>query len=170
MAAPASPAGPMRRALGWYGAGPLHLLALLASFAFAAYVADRLVGVSHVDQIGIWFIGALIGHDLFLFPLYALADRSAGLAARRHPERLPTVPWANYLRAPALISGVLLLITFPLVLRLDPSDYRVATGLTPSPYLGRWLIVTAVLFFASAVLYALRLVRATKGARRQDTR
>ncbi|MGH9075461.1 MAG: hypothetical protein ACRDZQ_15275 [Acidimicrobiales bacterium] len=155
--------GPARRFARWaarrYGAGPLHLLALLSSFAFAGYVATRIAPVGGAGDVGIWFAGALVGHDLFLFPLYALADRSAGRMARRHPDRLAQVPWVNYLRVPALVSGVLLLVSFPLVFDLDSSDYHYATGLLPSPYLARWLVVTGALFGASALLYALRVAR-----------
>lgn len=157
-----------RRIARRYGAGPLHLLALLASFAFAGYIAERIVPVGGAGDIGIWFAGALIGHDLFLFPLYALADGTAGLVARRHPERLPAVPWHNYLRVPAFFSGALLLVSFPIVFNLDPSAYHYATGLLPTPFLARWLIVTAALFFVSAVAYALRL-RGHAGAKAAKT-
>lgn len=149
-----------------YGAGPLHLLALLGSFAFAGYVVDRVTTVNDPIGIGIWFAATLVAHDLFLFPLYSLADRSLGIGARRHPERLPRVPWINYVRMPVIVSGILLLISFPLVFKLDASDYRNATGLNPNPYLARWLLITAVLFAASAVLYAVRLGRAA-GTRHQ---
>jgi hypothetical protein len=152
--------------MGWlrrrYGAGPLHLLSLLASFALAGYVATRIFGSARWGWILVWFAGAVIGHDLVLWPLYALVDRSAIRLARRHPERLPPVPWINHLRVPAIISGVLLTISFPLVLQLEPGTYRAATGLTSSPYLGRWLAVTGVLFAASALLYAVRLGRVVR--------
>lgn len=155
---------PRRRQLArWYGAGPLHLLALVTSFAFAGYLVDKVVRAGGAGDIGIWFAGALLGHDLFLFPLYAIADRFAGRTARHHPERLPPVPWVNHLRIPAVISGVLLLVSFPLVFNLDPADYHNATGLLPTPYLGRWLVITAGLFGASALLYALRLARGPRG-------
>lgn len=160
--------GLYRRVARRYGAGPLHLLALLSSFAFAGFLVERVIPTGGIADIGIWFAGALLGHDLFLFPLYALADRSTGLVGRRHPERLPAVPWTNYLRVPALFSGVLLLVSFPLVFKLDPSDYHNATGLFPDPFLARWLIVTAGLFFVSALLYALRLRRS--GASRVPSR
>lgn len=148
-----------------YGAGPLHLLALLASFAFAGYVVDRVTTVNDPIGIGIWFAVTLVAHDLALFPLYSLADRSLSLRARRHPERLPRVPGINYVRVPVLVSGMLLLVSFPLVFKLDVADYHSATGLNPDPYLARWLLITAVLFAASAILYALRLGRAGGGER-----
>ncbi|MDQ6839790.1 MAG: hypothetical protein M3137_16055 [Actinomycetota bacterium] len=143
-----------------YGAGPLHLLALLASFAFAGYVVDRVIGVGDPIGIGIWFACALVAHDLVLFPLYSLADRSLRSRSRRHPETLPNVPWINHIRMPVLVSGMLLLVSFPLVFKIDVSDYHSATGLNPDPYLARWLLITAVLFAASAIIYAVRLGRA----------
>jgi O-antigen/teichoic acid export membrane protein len=147
----------VRAVIRHYGAGPLHLLALLASFAFAGYVVARVAGVDHHWQILLWFVGALVFNDLILFPLYSLADRAWRPRSRRHPERLPEVAWVNHLRAPAVVSGCLLLISFPMVLRLDPHDYRAATGLSPDAYLTRWLLITAALFAASAIAYALRL-------------
>jgi hypothetical protein len=151
-----------------YGAGPLHLLSLLASFALAGYVASRILGSANWGWIVVWFAGAVIAHDLVLWPLYTLVDRSAIRAARRHPERLPPVPWINHVRVPAVISALLLSISFPLVLRLEPRTYQAATGLTPSLYLDRWLLVTGVLFAASGVLYALRLGRAVRRKKGAD--
>lgn len=150
----------MRFMIGHYGAGPLHLLALLGSFAFAGYVVNRLTTVNDPIGIGIWFVATLVAHDLALFPLYALADRSLSFRARRHPQRLARVPSINHIRVPVIVSGILLLISFPLVFKLDVKDYHSATGLNPDPYLGRWLLITAVAFAGSAILYAIRLARA----------
>ncbi|PZS19620.1 MAG: hypothetical protein DLM60_09890, partial [Pseudonocardiales bacterium] len=63
----------------------------------------------------LWFLGAVIAHDLVLFPLYALADRSlsTGLRSLRPgspPGRTPPrVAALNYLRVPILGTGLLLL-------------------------------------------------------------
>jgi len=141
----------MRR---WYGAGPLHLLAFLASFALAGYAALKLFGGNPVG-VGIWFVGCIVGHDLLLFPLYALADSSLVAVLRRRPAAA-TVPWVNHVRFPAVVSGILLLVWAPLVFRLSVG-YESITSLTTEPYLERWLAVTGVLFAASAALYALRL-------------
>lgn len=145
-----------------YGADPLHLLALLACFALAGYAASRVVGAGIWVGFAVWFVGAAIGHDLLLFPLYALAD----VAAQRHPWRrrrsrgdVRWPPWINYLRVPSGLSGLLLLVWFPLILRRSDETYRKAVGLDTSPYLGRWLLVTGVLFAGSALAYALRLRR-----------
>ena len=154
----------MRRLLRWYGANPLHLLALLGCFAVAGYAAARLVP-GNPAGIAIWFLGAVIGHDLLLFPLYALADRSAAAVLRHRAARLPALPWINYLRVPAALSGLLLLVWFPLILRLR-TRYQASTTLSPAPFLWHWLGVTGALFLISAVALALRirrLHRATAG-------
>ena len=85
------------------------------------------------------------------------------MAAIRHrPPRLPAVPWINYLRVPAGLSGLLLLIWFPLILRLR-TQYHASTTLSPDPFLWHWLAVTGALFLLSAML-ALRL----RAVRRDD--
>jgi len=147
----------MRRQLRWYGASPLHLLALLACFGLAGYAAVRLAS-SHPVAVAAWFLGAVIGHDLVLMPLYALADRSAVAALRHREPQLPATPWINYLRVPAALSGLLLLVWFPLILRLR-SPYQASTTLSADPYLWHWLAVTGTLFLLSAVAFALRLRR-----------
>jgi hypothetical protein len=147
----------MRRQLRWYGASPLHLLALLACFGLAGYAAARLVS-SHPVAVVVWFVGAVIGHDLLLMPLYSLADRSAMAAVRHREPHLPATPWINYLRVPAALSGLLLLVWFPLILRLQ-SPYHASTTLSADPYVWHWLAVTGALFLLSAVAFAVRLRR-----------
>jgi hypothetical protein len=156
------------RVAGHYGADPLHLLALLACFALAGYAASRVVGAGIWVGFAVWFLGAAIGHDFLLFPLYAVGDVAV---QRRRWRRRPRgdvqwPPWINYLRVPVGLSGLLLLVWFPLIFRLSEQTYRDAVGLDTSPYLGRWLLVTGVLFAGSAFAYALRL-RRTRMARRR---
>jgi hypothetical protein len=145
----------MRRLLRWYGANPLHLLALAGCFALAGYAADRLVP-SNPMGVGIWFLGAVIGHDLVLMPLYSLADWSAVAVIRRRAAQLPAISWINYLRVPAVASGLLFLIWFPLILRLH-TRYQASTTLSPDPFLWHWLGVTGALFLLSAAAFALRV-------------
>lgn len=68
-----SVAGWVRR---WYGANPLHLLALLAAFALAGYAVHAVQAAGQWTGFAEWFAVAIIGHDLLLFPLYSLADLS----------------------------------------------------------------------------------------------
>jgi hypothetical protein len=139
----------------WYGANPLHLLAMLGCFALAWYAG---AGLLHAKPVGVvvWFAGAVIGHDLILMPLYALADKSVMTVFRHRPPKLPTVPWINYLRVPVVLSGLLLLIWFPLIFRI-PSHFPRSTDLSLDPYLGHWLLVTGALFLLSALVFAVRL-------------
>jgi hypothetical protein len=159
----------MRRLLRWYGASPLHLLAMLACFGLAGYAAVRLVS-SKPLAVAAWFLGAVIGHDLLLMPLYSLTDRSVMAALRHRVPELPSVAWINYVRVPAALSGLLLLVWFPLILRL-PSPYHASTTLSADPYVWHWLAVTGALFLVSAVAFALRLRRQSRTAqppRRRD--
>ncbi|MEU4116697.1 hypothetical protein AB0F71_19655 [Kitasatospora sp. NPDC028055] len=148
----------------WYGAGPLHLLALLASLALTGYAVERLVTVRPL-AVAVWFVGAAVAHDLILLPLYSLADLSARSVLRHRAVPAPTVGWINFLRVPAFLSGLLLLVWFPLILDLS-APYPGATGLSEGVYLGRWLAATAALFGASALALAVTLRRARRrGAR-----
>ncbi len=139
----------------WYGANPLHLLALIGCFALAWYAGE---GLLHAKPVGVavWFAGAVIGHDVILFPLYAVADKSVTTVFRHRPPKLPTVPWINYLRVPVVLSGLLLLLWFPLIFKI-PSRFPTTTDLSLDPYMGHWLVVTGALFLLSAVAFAFRL-------------
>jgi hypothetical protein len=145
----------MRRLLRWYGANPLHLLALIGCFALAGYAADRLVPANPLG-VAIWFLGAVVGHDLVLMPLYSLADWSVAAAIRHRAAQFPAIGWINYLRVPADLSGLLFLVWFPLILRLH-TRYQASTTLSPDPFLWHWLAVTGALFLASAAAFALRV-------------
>ena len=151
----------MRWFKSWYGANPLHLLVMFGCVMLAAYAASGLLQVKPVAVL-IWLIGAVVGHDLILFPLYVLADRSVMTVFRHRPPNLPTVPWINYLRVPVALSGMLLLIWFPLIFRI-PSHFPRTTDLSLNPYLGHWLAVTGVLFLLSAAAFALRLRPGNRG-------
>jgi hypothetical protein len=152
----------VRRLTRWYGANPLHLLALLACFALAGFAATQLVR-SRPESVAIWFVGAVIGHDLVLMPLYSIADWSVLAAVRHREPNLPAVPWINYLRVPAGLSALLLLVWFPLILRLG-THYQESTTLSPDPFLWHWLAVTGALFLISAIAYAVRLRVAHRAA------
>lgn len=148
------------------------LLALLASFAVAGYAGVRLLAGNPVG-IGTWFVGSAVVHDLVLFPLYAGVDAALVTLVRRRPAlaTVAGVPWLNYLRVPVVISGLLLLVWSPLILRLSTDTYLSASGLSPQPYLARWLAVTAVLFAISAVTLAVRVAVVRRGpVRRRPVR
>ncbi len=152
-----------------YGASPLHLLAHLVAFAICAYALAQIIDGGTVVNFVVWFGGAALLHDLVFLPLYSILDRIAhGWARRAHagPGRLrhPEVPVTNYIRAPALISGLLLIVYFPLILGAAPDEYLRATGHHLHGYARNWILVSAVLFAGSALLYAVRLrVRNRRG-------
>ncbi|MFJ8228806.1 hypothetical protein ACIQ9E_02420 [Streptomyces sp. NPDC094448] len=156
-----------------YGASPLHLLLVLASFALTLYAGVRLL---RGDTVGVlvWFVGAALIHDLVLLPAYSVTDRAARLLCRplpgrRAPERGSGAPARhrpsfNYLRVPAFLSGLLLLVWWPLILRRVP-EYTAVTGLPADVFLGRWLLITAGLFTVSAICLLVRMRRAGRSGR-----
>ncbi len=146
----------MRR-LGNAIGSPLRLLLLGGSFALAGYAGLRLVR-STGDRFGVvlWVVGAALLHDLVLLPLYAAADRVLVRAVGRRRT------WAGYVRVPAALSLMLLLVWFPLISGQVAERYASATGRSPDGFRTRWLLVTAALSGGSALLFALRLRRATK--------
>ncbi|MGW6843341.1 hypothetical protein [Streptomyces sp. NPDC054958] len=152
-----------------YGASPLHLVLVLASFALAAYAGVRLLRGDTVG-VALWFVGAALLHDLVLLPLYSLTDRAAQFlfAGRADPGQGAPRPSVNHVRVPAFVSGLLLLVWWPLVLR-RVDHYTAATALPADVFLGRWLLITAALFAASAATLLFRWWRAS-GPRRRAAR
>ena len=146
--------------LRWYGGTPLHLIALVGGSALSAYAVTRVPSLKDLVAIGVWFVGTLLVHDLVLFPVYAAVD-NVGAWARRRGTTPATVPWVNHVRVPAVWSGLLLLAWFPLVLRLS-SKYEPAAARSDDLFLSRWLLVTAVLFLGSALIYAARIAQARR--------
>lgn len=144
---------PPRLSLG----SPFQLLLLACSFALATYAGVRLLAGDWFG-VALWIVGAALLHDLVLLPLYTAADRAVtgGLAAAGRRG------WTLYVRVPALLSGLLLLVWFPLISGMTAGRYRSATGLSPDGFLTRWLLITAVLFGGSALLLVWRVRRAAK--------
>jgi hypothetical protein len=135
-----------------YGAGPGHLLLLLASFAIAgAAIVGWFQRPRDLDHVLIWFVAAILLHDLVLLPLYSLLDR---LTIARLPRRS-----IAYVRVPAIISGLLLLVLFPTILGFAAHREFRASGIHEQGYLFRWLVLSGVLFVISGVTYALAGVR-----------
>ena len=158
------------RFTAFYGDNQLHLLGTVAAWALAGYVVTVL-GPQALwnpfvwwQSIAVWFLAAIIAHDLVLFPLYALADRSvtAALAAVRGRRKVPSprIPRAsplNYLRVPTLAAGLSLLLFFPGIIQQGQLSYVAATGQDQQPFFGRWLLLVAAVYGLSALAYAARL-------------
>ncbi|GAB7067015.1 hypothetical protein H7J06_20855 [Mycobacterium hodleri] len=148
-----------------YGDHVLHLLVLLAALALGAYT----ISVLGVDQlfnprvwwqsIAVWFAVAVIGHDLILFPLYALAERLLPKARRpADPATTRRVPIVNYLRMPTLATALTFAMFLPGIVEQGAFTYTAATGLTQEPYLARWLLLVAGFYLVSAACYLVRSV------------
>jgi hypothetical protein len=154
-----------------YGSYPSHLLTMAAGFALLGYVVATVKPMtlwnphSWWQSIAVWFAAAVIAHDLLLFPIYALADRILWARAGRRPGRHLRVSVRNYLRIPALGSGLALLVFLPGIIGQGASTYLAATGQTQQPFLGRWLLLTAAMFGTSAIVY---LMRAALAGRRSS--
>ena len=144
-----------------YGEGPLHLILLAATFCLAGYAGVRLLDGDTVGVL-LWFAGAAVLHDLVLLPVYAGADRALRSALG------PRTALVNFVRVPAFLSGLLLLIWFPLIARRTERRYEAAAGTTPDVYFGNWLLITGVLFALSALWLLVRALRSRTG-RRSDT-
>lgn len=140
----------------WYGEGPLHFALLAVTFALAGYAGVRLLE-GDTFAVAVWFVAAALVHDLVLLPVYATADR----AVRRVLG--PRSGLVNFVRVPAFLSGLLLLMWFPLITR-QAERYEPASGLPLDVFLGNWLLITAALFAVSALWLTLRTLRSRRRA------
>jgi hypothetical protein len=145
-----------------YGDRPLHLVTLLGCFLVAGYAASRLLGDPKALRIAVWFVGAAVVWDLVLAPLIALGDRAVRPLWSRRRSLPGGVPAVNYVRTPALLSGLLLLLYTPQIFQRSEPSYFDASGLTQNPYLDRWLLVTALLFGLAALAYGVAVLRARR--------
>jgi hypothetical protein len=128
-----------------YGASPLHLLVHLAALALAAWALLQALQLGGAERIVLWLVGAVVLHDLVLWPAYTTLDR---VARRGRP-----VGWANYVRVPLGISALLALVFFPVMCGKGEASYTRVSGETWEGYAGRWLLVSALLFAGAAALY-----------------
>jgi hypothetical protein len=146
-----------------YGSSPLHLLGHLVAVAIAAYAVSKVLHPRYSRGLSflVWLVGGAIVHDFVFVPLYSLLDR----AARVLP---PAV--LNHVRFPAAISAAMLLVYWPLIFVRADGNYVRATGRHVEGFAGRWLVITAALFLASALLYAARAAGRGRAARRAHER
>jgi hypothetical protein len=145
---------------GRYGASRPHLAGHLLALAIAAFAVDRVFSDGDLRVLVIWYLGFAIAHDLVFVPFYAALDH----VMRKVLTRLSSPPGMgitviNHVRAPFLISGLLLLTYAPLILGLSDGAYFSLTGHHLEHYLRNWLLITAALFLGSGLIYALRVAR-----------
>jgi hypothetical protein len=131
-----------------YGSSPLHLLAHLTALALAGWALLQVLDLGNWHRVLLWLVGAVVLHDLVLWPSYTLLDR---LARRERPAA-----WANYVRVPLGISALLALVFFPVICEKGERTYQRVSGQSWDGYAERWLLVSALLFAAAAVSYLVR--------------
>jgi hypothetical protein len=136
-------------------------MVLLASFGLAGYASLQLFSQMWM-RVAVWFVGAAVGHDLVLLPVYGVADAGAAWIWRRRGPSVPTAQWINYVRAPTMLSGILFLIWLPEITGLNHRPFLRTSGLNPSRFLGDWLLVTGIAFLVSALLFAISFRRAAR--------
>jgi hypothetical protein len=149
-----------------YGSGPGHLLLMLAGFAIVASVVATMKPTSLWNpnswwqSIAVWFVVAVIAHDLIAFPVYALADRILVRSTRR--TKPAGVSPINYVRLPAMAAALTFVVFLPGIIEQGGPAYQAATGQTQDPFLARWLWLTATFFGASAIAFGVRVLLARR--------
>jgi hypothetical protein len=144
----------MRRLQRSYGASPVHLLAHLVLLPLVGWAVLQVLSFRGARDVIVWFVAALILHDLVALPAYSALDRIAQRA------RVRGVAVVNHVRVPAVAAGVSFLVFFPLIIGKSSGSLRYLSGVQPSGYLGRWLLLTGAVAAASALVLVVRLARA----------
>ncbi len=131
-----------------YGSTPLHLIGNLLALALAGYAIAQILGIRSSGNAIVWLVGAILLHDVVLWPIYSGADtvgrRVLGGAV-------------NYVRVPLGLSLMLALAFASTLLRKGETVYHRVSGLAwGDGYVTRWLVVSAALFLVSGVVYLLR--------------
>jgi hypothetical protein len=157
-----------------YGASPLHLLLHVVGIVLIAYALREVFGhySKTAGNLALWLVAGALINDFVAIPLYVGADRLArrlwapARTRLRRGDRDPLpVSGRGHVRVPAAVSATMLLVYLPNVLHKAPRGHELATGLAEQPdYAGRWLLITAGLFLASAAVYAVRALRASAAA------
>ena len=142
------------------GAGPVALLALGFCLAVAAAAFGGWLERPH-DLVGvlIWFAVAIVAHDLVLMPAYTALDRVTIVALHRRAVEAGLPGPAPYLRVPAMIAALLFLVHLPVLLHRGAQSELAASGIAEHGYLLRWALLTAALFVASGIAYAVAFRR-----------
>jgi hypothetical protein len=144
-----------------YGEHPGHFVVLALSLLPAGLAIGQLLDERSVD-VGTWFAAGALLHDGLLLPLYVVLDGALVMLWRRRPGR---VAWLNFVRVPLAVSGMLLLMFSPMILR-QAESYETKTGRSLDDFAGRWLLVTVVLGVISAGWYAARVLAVRRSAGR----
>ena len=128
----------------------IRTLAHLILLPIAGWAIVELLQAPMATNIIIWFVVAVIAHDLILLPLYSgvdgVARRVAGTAV-------------NYIRVPAGLSLLMLLVFWSTIRGKGEGAYHRTSGIEWHGYGTRWLLASAALFALSGAVYLARTWR-----------
>lgn len=157
-----------------YGASPLHLLLLVLAGVVAGYAVLHWLHAPTPVRLLVWFAAAVIGHDLIAFPIYSGLDHLLVRAIAGGDPGPVIGRWRraaiNHVRAPTFASILLLIMWYPIILKRSDAVYYRASGQHQDRGLGNWLLVVAILFGASLVIYLGRLAYAAGRSRSDPSR
>lgn len=142
-----------------YGARLLHLAGLVAVVGVSAYAVVQVAGRPDFRAMAIWFLGAVILHDLVFLPAYSAVNgvvASAGPVRRRGRRVLAVL---NHLRAPVALAAVLFIIFYPSILQKSEGGLLGNAGYGTDPFLDRWVWASVALLAGSLLLLAVSLAR-----------
>jgi hypothetical protein len=131
-------------------------LLLLPLCAWALVEVFSVSSAKAAMGIATWLIAAVLLHDLVLLPLYSAGDRAARLAVGGA---------INYVRVPAALSLLMLLVFWGTIAGRGEGAYHAVSGRSFEGYALRWLLVTGLLFAASGCLYLARRGSARRARR-----
>ena len=141
-----------------YGARLAHLLGMRAVLGSSAYAIAQGAGRPDFRQMAIWFLGAVVLHDLVLLPAYSLANRAAAAGPARRGGRRALAA-LNHLRAPIALAGLLFLLFWPSILQKAEPGFLGNANYGTDPFPDRWIWASVVLVAVSLVLLAIALLR-----------
>ena len=131
-----------------YGASPIHLLAHLILLPIVGWALLSVLDFRASSNVVLWFVAAVILHDLILLPAYSALDR---LAQKTTPRTV-----VNYVRVPAGLSLLMLLVFWSTIRGKGDGNFHYTSGLNYEGYFGRWLLVSAGLFAISGATLLVR--------------
>ncbi len=154
---------PLNLALWLLGGAVLHDAVFLPIYGVVNTLLSRGVGAGDGTPLKDLAMGpAESAVDTETVAAGADDDVAANLVSASRPSRDAerAVPVINHIRTPLVISGVLFVVFLPRILERQPQNFVNALGHEPPDFLARWFFVTGLLVAASALLYAVRRLRA----------
>lgn len=140
-----------------YGARLLHLVGLLVAFGLTAYAIVQVAGRPDFGRMAIWFLGAIVLHDLVFLPAYSLLNRLTGLPRPIRDRRARSVALFNHLRGAIALGALLFILFYPSILQKAEGGFLSNADFGTDPFPNRWAWATGVVLVASLVLYVVRI-------------